>query len=254
MKVVIIEDESLASSKLQSMLAEIDPKIEVVHTLESVKSSNQWLNENPCPELIFCDIHLSDGLCFDIFNQGKIICPVIFTTAYDHYAIRAFEVNSIAYLLKPINKDKLEESIKKYNQLKDNYTPHDPNELNRLVDIIRGGTSVYKSRFLVKVGNKIKSIPASKIAYFYSKEKLNYIITKGNEKYPVDHTLEEVDNFVDPKIFYRINRQFIIHIDSVKEIHPYFKGRLKLDLNPQMEEEIIVSSEKTPAFKDWLDQ
>jgi len=254
MNALIIEDEALASEKLQKTLVDINPDIKILDTIDSIESSIKWFNNNPNPDLVFCDIHLSDGLCFDIFKEGRIQCPVIFTTAYDHYAIRAFEVNSIAYLLKPVKKEKLEESLQKYYKLKDNYTPPNPKELNRLVDIIRTGSSVYKSRFLVKVGNKIKSIPCGKIAYFFTSEKLNYIVTNTGEKYPVDHTLEEVDNFVDPKHFFRVNRKFIIHFDAVKEIHPYFKGRLKINLEPSVEEEIVISSEKTPSFKEWLDQ
>jgi len=256
MNVLIIEDEQLASEKLTSLLNEVDPAINIITTLDSVKSSVDWLNTNSPPDLILCDIHLSDGLCFDIFKEDTVKSPVIFTTAYDHYAIRAFEVNSIAYLLKPIQKDKLEESLDKFKELKDNYTPQNPTELNRLIDIIQRGTSSYKSRFLVKVGNKIKSIPCNKIAYFITKDKLNYIVTVANEKYPMDHTLEEVDSFVDPKQFFRVNRKFITHIESVREIHPYFKGRLKINLNPEpeTEEDIIISSERTPLFKEWLDQ
>jgi len=254
MKVLIIEDEQLASEKLQKTLAEIDPQIEILDTIDSVAASILWLNSHPNPDLVLCDIHLSDGLCFDIFKEGSIKSPVIFTTAYDHYAIRAFEVNSIAYLLKPVQKEKLQESLEKYRDLKDNYTPPNPLELNRLVDIIRSGSSNFKSRFLVKVGNRIKSIPCTKIAYFYTWEKLNYIITTGNEKFPVDHTLEEVDNFLDPKHFFRVNRKMIIQFEAVKEIHPHFKGRLKIQIEPTLDEEIVISSEKTPAFKEWLDQ
>lgn len=256
MNILVIEDEELAAEKLISSLKDIDPEINILGTTESVEGTLQWLRDHKSPDLIFSDIHLADGLCFDIFKDRMVECPVVFTTAYDHYAIRAFEVNSIAYLLKPIQKEKLQESLKKYSSLKDKFTPHDPQQLNRLVDIIQKGSSNYKSRFLVKVGQKIKSIPSAKIAYFYTREKLNYIVTISGDKYPVDHTLEEVDNGMDSRHFFRVNRKFVINIEAVKEIHPYFKGRLKIELDPEpdLSEDIVVSSERTPAFKEWLDQ
>jgi len=256
MKVLVIEDEELAAEKLISTLKDIDPEINILGATESVQETLEWLQKNESPDLIFSDIHLADGLCFDIFKEGIVECPVVFTTAYDHYAIRAFDVNSIAYLLKPIQKEQLKESLEKFTNLKDKFTPHDPHQLDRLVDIIQKGSSNYKSRFLVKVGQKIKSIPAGKIAYFYTKEKLNFIVTTSGDKYPVDHTLEEVDVAMDPKCFFRVNRKFVVNIESVKEIHPYFKGRLKIQVEPDPDsaEEIVISSDKTPAFKEWLDQ
>jgi len=256
MKILVIEDEELAAEKLINTLKDIDGDITIAGATESVEETLDWLRSHENPDLIFSDIHLADGLCFDIFKDKAVECPVVFTTAYDHYAIRAFEVNSIAYLLKPIQKEKLQESLEKYHSLKDKFTPHDPLKLDRLVDIIQKGSSNYKARFLVKVGQKIKSIPTPKIAYFYTREKLNYIVTKSGDKYPVDHTLEEVDTGMDPKIFFRANRKFVINIEAVKEIHPYFKGRLKIELDPEpdLSEDLVISSERTPAFKEWLDQ
>ncbi|MEM7548962.1 MAG: LytTR family DNA-binding domain-containing protein [Bacteroidota bacterium] len=254
MKVLIIEDEHLAAEKLQNDLKKIEPEIEFLKVIQSVEGALKWLKENPAPDLVFCDIHLSDGLSFDIFKYGTVTSPVIFTTAYDHYAIRAFEVNSVSYLLKPIQPEKLKDALEKYKKLNKEKQPGQTREFDRLVDIIQRGSSQFKTRFLVKVGHKIKSVSTSKIAYFYSRDKLNYLITKNDEKLPIDHTLEEVEKMLDPKCFFRLNRQFITQIDAIKEVHPHFKGRMKIDLQPGIDEEIVVSSEKTPAFKQWLDQ
>ncbi len=258
MNVLIIEDEPLAAENLQGQLAKIDSSIAVQACLPSVTESIAWLQANDMPDLIFCDIHLSDGLSFDIFKNVKVESPVIFTTAYDHYAIRAFEVNSISYLLKPVQLEKLSDSIDKYKNMQSNQgkgsEQSGSGDFNRLLDIIQKGSSNFKTRFLVKVGHKIKSVPVSKIAYFYTRERLNYIVTFNDDRLPVDHTLEEIDELVDPRYFFRVNRKFIIHVDAVKEIHPHFKGRLKLDLTPEVKEEIVVSAERTPLFKKWLDQ
>jgi len=253
MDVLIIEDEPLASKKLIKQLNEISESIEVLDVLDSVAASKTWLSQNPPPDLLMCDIHLSDGLCFEIFKAGQVKCPVIFTTAYDHYAIRAFEVNSISYLLKPVQTEQLRDGLNKYKRLKDDYKPYDPTQINRLVDIIRSGSSVYKSRFLVKVGTKIKSIPCNKIAYFLTQNKLNYLQTFSGEKFLIDHTLEEVDNSLDPRNFFRVNRKIITHIEAVREVHTHFKGRVRIELKPPVDEDIIVSADKTPVFKEWLD-
>ena len=254
MKVLIIEDEHLAAEKLQNELKELEPEMEFLGVIQSVEGSLKWLKENPAPDLIFCDIHLSDGLSFDIFKYGTVSSPLIFTTAYDHYAIRAFEVNSVSYLLKPVQTEKLKDALEKYKRLSNGEEKEKPREFDRLVDIIQRGSSQFKTRFLVKVGHKIKSVSTSKIAYFFSKDKLNYLFTNTGEKLPIDHTLEEVENMLDPKCFFRLNRQFIAQIDSIKEVHPHFKGRMKINLQPDIDEEIVVSSEKTPMFKQWLDQ
>ena len=253
MKVLIIEDEALAAEKLQTMLNEIDSGLEIAGITKSVEGSVQWLKDNPEPDLIISDIHLSDSLCFDIFTELKPKCPVIFATAYDQYAIQAFEVNSIDYLLKPIQKEKLKNSIAKFHGLKSKNATNFPN-LEKIADIINQSNREYKSRFLVKVGTKIKSIQVNQICYFYTHDKMTYIVAKDGKKYPIDHTLEEIDNLLDPGNFFRINRKYVIHIESVNEIHPYFKGRLKISLTPHIDDDIVISSEKTPSFKAWLDK
>jgi DNA-binding LytR/AlgR family response regulator len=252
MKVLIFEDEKLASDRLIEILKEIRPTINVVASLKSVEAGLLWLQNNEQPELIISDIQLLDGTSFDIFSEVEIKCPVIFTTAYDQYAIKAFEVNSVDYLLKPISEDKLKAAVEKVES-KTNAAPNSFN-IEDLKGLLHTSRPEYKSRFLIKIGQRIRAIPVEKIAYFFTKDKMTYIVTFENQKLPMDHTLEEIDGMLDPKFFFRINRKFIVHFDAVKDIHPYFKGRIKLSLSPEIEEEIVISTEKTPPFKRWLDQ
>lgn len=249
MRIVIFEDEKLASERLIQVLKTIKPEAEVLTSVKSVEAAVLWLQNNEQPDLIISDIQLLDGVSFEIFDQIKVDCPVIFTTAYDEYAIKAFEVNSIDYLLKPIQKEKLEKALEKYEAQNQASAGLD---LSKIQEILQGEPE-YKSRFLVKFGQRIKAVSVEKIAYFYSRDKLSYLVTFDGQKLPVDQTLEELDGLLNPKNYFRVNRKFIIHFDSVSDIHPYFKGRVKLDLEPAIDEDIVVSSEKTPVFKKWLD-
>lgn len=250
MRIVIFEDEKLASERLIQLLKSIKPEANVLTSMKSVEAAVMWLQNNDLPDLIISDIQLLDGVSFEIFDQVKIDCPVIFTTAYDEYAIKAFEVNSIDYLLKPIQKEKLTIALEKFEV---QHHPSPEFDLSKIQELIQGEPE-YKSRFLVKFGQRIKAIPVKKIAYFYSRDKLSYLVTFEGQKLPVDQTLEELDGLLNPKNYFRVNRKFIVHFDSVADIHPYFKGRVKLDLEPGIDEDIVVSSEKTPVFKKWLDQ
>ena len=251
MKVLIFEDEKLASERLEDLLKELRPGAEIVAAIKSVEAGVLWLQNNDQPDLIISDIQLLDGTSFEIFSQVALECQVIFTTAYDQYAIKAFEVNSVDYLLKPIQSEKLENALKKYEN---KATGQSPLDIEQIKSLLQTDQQTYKSRFLVKVGQKIQAIPVEKTAYFFTRDKLTYIVTFENKKLPVDHTLEEVDGMLNPSHFFRINRKFIVHFDAVGDIHPYFKGRLKLSLNPPIDEEIVISTEKTPSFKKWLDQ
>jgi DNA-binding LytR/AlgR family response regulator len=176
--------------------------------------------------------------------------PVIFTTAFDQYAIRAFEVNSIDYLLKPVQKDKLKAALAKLQLPKDLPLP----DYNEVLNFIKSNKTSYKSRFMVRLGQRIVAVPSEKIAYFYSENKLTYIVTLDGKKFPLDQPLDELMDLLDPKRFFRANRQFIVAFDSIAEIHPYFKGRIKILLQPKAEEEIVISSDRTPEFKKWIDQ
>lgn len=251
MKVLILEDESLAAERIRTMIREIDADIEILADIKSIEAGLAWFESNEDPDLIISDIRLLDGLSFELFKQVKTETPIIFTTAYDQYAIKAFEVNSIDYLLKPIQKEKLKSSIERHIQrTAENKFPAD---FSNLYDLIQSQKKAYKSRFMIKAGQKILALPVEKIAYFFSQHKLTYAVTKEDKKYPIDQPLELVDGQLDPKVFFRANRQFIIGIESIAEIHPHFKGRMKVTLHPAAEEEITISSEKTPEFKQWLD-
>ncbi len=252
MKVLLIEDETLAADRLRQLLTDIDPQIEVMAHLKSVQASFDWLNTNPHPDLILSDIRLLDGLCFEIFQQIKTDSPVIFTTAYDQYAIKAFELNSIDYLLKPVQSEKLRAALEKARSRKaPTQTPIDYRELAKQ---LQASKKAYKARFMIRVGQKIVAVPVEKIAYFYSENKLSFIVTPENKRYPLDQPLDELIGQLDAHIFFRANRQFIITFQSIAEIHPYFKGRIKLNLTPSTTEEVIISSERTPEFKSWIDQ
>ncbi|HZY80471.1 MAG TPA: LytTR family DNA-binding domain-containing protein [Cyclobacteriaceae bacterium] len=250
MKVLILEDETLAAEKLESTLLEIQPDIQVVSRIKSISSAVEWLQSNPHPDLVISDIRLLDGLCFEIFSQVKVEKPVIFTTAYDQYAIRAFEVNSIDYLLKPVQKEKLQAALAKVQLPKEPPFP----DYNEVLNFIKSNKTSYKSRFMVRLGQRIVAVPSEKIAYFYSENKLTYIVTLDNKKFPMDQPLDELIDLIDPMRFFRANRQFIVAFDSIAEIHPYFKGRIKIVLQPRSDEEVVISSERTPDFKKWIDQ
>ena len=254
MNVLIFEDEKLASERLIELLKELRPEMEVVNSIKSVEAGVLWLQNNDVPDLIISDIQLLDGTSFEIFSQVEVSCPVIFTTAYDQYAIKAFEVNSVDYLLKPIQSEKLKGALDKVDAKSGGSEGGGGLDIAQIKELLRQDQPEYKSRFLVKVGQRIRAIPIEKVAYFFSRDKLTYIVNFEGQKFPIDQTLEELDSLVNPKDFFRVNRKFLVHFNAVADIHPYFKGRVKLGLNPDIDEEIVVSSEKTPVFKRWLDQ
>ncbi len=246
MKVLIIEDESAAANRLAKMIQEIDPSIEVVDQLDSIESSVLWLEKHPAPDLLFMDIHLADGSSFEIFRFVKLDKPVIFTTAYDEYALQAFKVNAIDYLLKPLKKTELEQAIGKYRNLQK------PVEMNyqALANSLQGDK--YNFRFLIRFGQNIKVVEFRDAAYFYTEDKITFIVTKEGKRYPVEPSLEKLEEMADPRAFFRINRQFIVNIECIKEMYAYSKSRVKLKLDPPTDKETIVSTERSPVFKKWL--
>ncbi len=254
MNVLIIEDEEPAADMLVAMLKKYDEEINVLAILASVEAGVKWLLENTPPNLIMLDIHLSDGLCFEIFKRVSIKCPVIFCTAYDQYALNAFQVNSIDYLLKPLKYEKLENSLQKMKDIQAQIKLSvNDDQINDIIKRINNNRQTFKTRFMVRLGTKIKAIKSDEIAYFHAKNKLTLLVTKEGKNFPLDYTLDELMELLDPVVFFHVNRSLIIHIDAAKEIHPYFKGRLKLVLSPPLDEEIVISSQKTPLFKAWLD-
>jgi len=253
MKVLIIEDEAPAFRRLEKVLEEIDAGIDIIDVIDSVEESVKWFENHKHPDLIFMDIQLSDGISFDIFEKTKITKPVIFTTAFDEYMLRAFKVNSIDYLLKPIVKEDLKQSLEKYNGLKTQFSSPLP-DLEMLVRQISLTEKQYKSRFLVKVGEKLISVVTEDIAYFYTKNGVVYLVTQRNNRYLMDQTLEEIAHDLDPKVFYRLNRQFLVQFKHVAAVSKFAKGKLLIELNPAPGEQVVVSAEKASDFRSWLDQ
>ncbi|MFY0600171.1 MAG: response regulator transcription factor [Cyclobacteriaceae bacterium] len=250
MKVLIIEDEAPAFRRLQKLLEEIDPDIEIIDVLDSVEDSVKWLKNHNSPDLIFSDIQLSDGISFEIFEQTQIDKPVVFTTAFDEYMLKAFRVNSIDYLLKPIKKEDLEKSLQKFARIQSTFgSGIDMAALLKNIDL---GAKDYKSRFLSRLGDKLISIEVDDIAYFQTKNGVVHMITTQGRNYLMDQTLDELMQQVDPQKFYRANRQFIVQFKSIASVNKYHKGKLLLELNPAPGEGVIVSAEKASDFRKWL--
>ena len=249
MKVLIIEDEHPAAQKLIRVLKEIDSSIEVIDILRSVEQAVNWFPENPNPELIFMDIQLEDGLCFDIFENYRIDIPVIFATAYDEYAIKAFKVNSVDYLLKPIDRDELKNAIDKFKIIHQT-------DYSKFESIIKQLQPQQKERFLVKIGEHYKSIPTSAINCFYINERCTFLFTDANRSYPLDYSLDKIEQLIDSKLFFRINRDCIVNFYAIRDMIVYSSSRLKIILAADLTEkgEIIVSRERVADFKKWIDR
>jgi DNA-binding LytR/AlgR family response regulator len=256
MKVLIVEDEELAIRKLQNTLASLEGNIQVVGTADSIAGTVEWLNNNPLPDLILMDIELTDGQSFEIFNRMEVRSPVIFTTSYDEFALKAFKVNSVDYLLKPVQKDELAAAIGKFRNLKERYkgSADGESQISELVKELQQTLQQkeYRSRFLVRHAQKHISVEVDSIAYFYSDDKLNFFTTCDDKNYVVDYTLDEIENMVDPARFFRIGRGFLVSIRCIDQIHDYFGNRLKLQLKPASPKEALVSREKVTDFKKWL--
>lgn len=249
MNALIIEDEALAAERLELMLAEVDPSIRVLAKLGSVKDSVKWLMQYQA-DIIFLDIQLSDGISFSIFEQVAVSTPVIFTTAYDLYAIKAFQVNSIAYLLKPIRKNDLAESMVKLRNLKSVFSI----DFESLLSQIQGRQPEFKKRFLIHVGEKIKKIEVTDVAYFYVLEKGCYLRTFQGNSYQVEYTLDKLEALLDPSSFFRINRKYLVNMAAISNMVSYSRGRVKLELKPKADDdsETIVSIDRSTDFKKWL--
>jgi DNA-binding LytR/AlgR family response regulator len=256
MKAVIIEDEEIIAKVLQNKIAKVAGDVQVVEVLSSLKIARKWFGENAEPDVLFMDIQLSDGVSFDLFNHFALKCPVIFTTAYDEYAIRAFKVNGVDYLLKPVDDDDLKTAIEKCRTIvqKKSNPPADITELIKSL-ASPGSANKYKEKFIVNVRNQWMPVNTKDIACF-SKEVLNYIYLFNGEKYILDYTtLEEVEELLNPKQFYRANRQFIINLDAVQSVKPVENSKLIIRLKePNHKLEIDMSRLKSPEFKKWLDR
>ncbi|MFY7839363.1 MAG: LytR/AlgR family response regulator transcription factor [Lacibacter sp.] len=252
MNILIVEDEELAVKKLQKTLAAVDDTAVVLASTDSIKSTVEWLNDNPQPDLILMDIELADGQSFEIFNLVDVKSPVIFTTSYDEYALKAFKVNSVDYLLKPIQKEELAAALTKYKKLQSNAKPDI--SLDNLVKELQQKLQPkeYRKRFLVKHGQKLVSVEVEDIAYFYSDGRLNFFKTKDNKKFVVDYTMDELEDMLDPAQYFRISRSFYVSVTSIDKIDDYFGNRLVLGLIPEVDKEALVSREKVTEFKKWM--
>ncbi|MEJ5961079.1 LytR/AlgR family response regulator transcription factor [Pedobacter immunditicola] len=252
MKILIIEDEQRNANRLESLLHEIDADIVVVDVLESVADSIEWFSANKEPDLILMDVRLADGLCFEIFSACSVKSPVIFTTAYDEYAIRAFKVNSVDYLLKPIDKQELASALTKHKHVFS--VTQSEAMINNLVEIIRKPGAVYRSRFLIPIHDGYKTINVDDIAYIYSEFKVSNLVLENGEVQAVLFTMDELEEQLNADHFFRANRQHLISINSIKTIHNFFNGKLKVVLNGLQETEVFISREKASIFKHWLDR
>lgn len=250
MKVLIIEDERPASQKLKRMLDELDKTIDVSAILESVEGSINWFLNNPHPDLVFMDIQLDDGLCFEIFENIKIDTPVIFTTAYEKYAIRAFRVNSVDYLLKPIKKKELADALAKYRKIHAGNT--DYSAINRFLEEMNPER---RERLLIKVGQHYRSVQIKDVQFFYTRDGSVFIKTEGGRDYALDFSLDRAEKMTDPKRFFRVNRNYIVNISAIKDIIAYSASRLKLLVDGHSDEDdILVSRDRVAQFKKWMNR
>ena len=250
MRILIIEDETPAADRLKKMIQEFESGAEITSNLVSIASAVKWLKENPTPDLIFMDIHLSDGDSFQIFNEIEVPAPVVFVTAYDQYALEAFKVNSIDYLLKPVKKDDLQRALDKFKR-------RDISNMQQMMELLKQmnvnpSKKETQKRIVIRYGDTIKMVDIMDVAYFYTEDKINYLCTKDNLRYPIDQNLDELESIVDGAIFFRINRQFIINIHAIDKMLAWSKSRVKVILKPATDQETIVSTERSPHFKEWL--
>lgn len=253
-KALIIEDEHLAAQKLERMVRKLNHDVEVVKITDSVESSVSWLRENSV-NLIFCDIHLGDGISFSIFDQIELKTPIIFTTAYDQYALQAFKLTSIDYLLKPINATELEKAFDKFLEMfAAESATQPPIDFSVLMDAVQGKNEAYQERFMVYLGEKIITVNTEEIAYFYAEGKYVFMVTKEGKEHVVDYTLDRLTQKLEPSQFFRVNRQFIVTLKGISEMFTYTKSRVKLNLQPESKKQVVVSGERSADFKRWLNK
>lgn len=255
-KVVIIEDELPAQRLLKETLQEINFDTKVIGCFNSIKSAVEWFQNNPHPDIVLLDIQLSDGLSFEIFKQAKVESAIIFTTAYDEYAIQAFKVNSIDYLLKPVEKDELKTAFEKYHNYNKQFIQKQNSNIDfsELSSLIKGEKTEYRKRFLIQSNESFFHLPVGDIALFYSKQGITFAVTFEKREYPVNLSLENLKEQLHPDNFFKINRQFIVSINAIKRVHSYFNGKLKLEIKPSHTEDVIIGKDKVASFKRWMDR
>lgn len=253
MKVLIIEDEKPAARRLTKLVQQYRADCEILEVLDSVEGAVEWLETYKKPDLIFMDVQLADGVSFEIFGQTEVTSPIVFTTAYDEYALQAFKVNSLDYLLKPIDPEELEKALCQYDKYHQNKTKSvDNSAIEQLLQTLT--QKEYKERFLVKIGQQLTYLKVAEIAYFYSDEGLIFACQENGKRHNLDYTLDQLVETLNPADFFRINRKIITNLKSIKKIHTYFNSRLKLELSPTTALETIVSRDRVSDFKKWLDK
>jgi DNA-binding LytR/AlgR family response regulator len=253
MKIVLIEDEPQAAERLEHLIRQIQPDVEVSVRLDSIKKSVEWFGKKIPVDLIFMDIQLADGLSFEIFNQVDVSAPLIFTTAYNEYALKAFKVNSIDYILKPVDQDELSAAFKKFQTL-----TAQPKSHEKVMESISFAMSMltkkYKERFVIKVGEHLKSVEVKDALFFFSLEKVTFIQTVDGRKHILDFTLDQMEGLLDPAKFFRINRKYIVAVDAIQDMISHSNSRIKLILKTSDDKDVIVARERVQEFKDWLDK
>ena len=255
MKILIIEDEKAAAQRLQKLIEEIEPEAEIVEVLDSIESAVAWFRRERMPELIFADIHLADGSSFEIFRETEVSAPLIFTTAYDKYAIDAFKLNSVDYLLKPIKREELVRSLEKFRKIHAAAPPVEAIDYARLAEVLRAGKqgkTDFQKRIVIRYGQHIKAVEITDIAYFYIDSKITLLRTFEGKDSPVDQNMDQLEEMLNPAEFFRINRSCILNIRAIDKMYAYSKSRVKIELNPPFEQDSIVSSERSAHFKEWL--
>lgn len=253
MKTLIIEDERPAAKRLAKLLGEHCPGCEIIEMIDSVETAVHWLGHSPQPDLILMDIQLADGLSFDIFSKTEVSAPVIFTTAFDQYTLRAFKVNSVDYLLKPIDPEELKRAIEKFRKFHQKKETYDRTGLEKMLRSVLPQQR-HKERFLIKTGTHLNYLPTAEIAYFFSEDGLTFAQALNGKKHIIEHTLDQLSETLDPKDFFRANRQVFVRLQSIKGISTWFNSRLKLELEPPNDLNMVVSRERVAAFKAWLDR
>jgi DNA-binding LytR/AlgR family response regulator len=250
MKILLIEDEVPAVKRLVQLISELEPEWEIIGEVDEVSQAIKWFKTNPSPDLVFMDVQLADGFSFDIFEQVTVACPVIFVTAFDQYAVNAFRVNGLDYILKPIQKKVLAESIERFKSLNSKQSI----DLAVLSQLFKEKKDHFKERFLIKSGEELNFVRSSEIAYFLSESSYSFIVTKSGNRYILDETMDQIESELDPSLFFRINRKQIVCLDCITKINSYFNNRLKIELNPPEKQDSIVSRTRVKPFKAWLNQ
>ena len=250
-KALIIEDENPAALRLETLLKRLEPDIDIIGRIDTVEAAVRWFRTNPHPDLILLDIQLGDGLSFDIFGKTNVESYIIFTTAFDEYAIRAFELNSVDYLLKPVDEERLAKSLAKFKKFRGSEKAIN---YEQLLEIMDRRVNRYKKRFVITVSGKIKIVETEDVAFFYSKEKYTFLCTSENRNYPVEFSLDQLEPVLNPDLFFRVNRQYLVQFKSIGKIDILSKSRIRILTIPPAGEEVLVSSGRTPEFRAWLDR